>query len=363
MSEVLRMPKLIRACDLLLLAFLLLWSTESLAQFELVGTHPDAINQPAASTGRELRRLVAYQGRLYIAYGDEDYNNNVGTGPIRVTPYDPSSGTFVYEWTQESEAIDNYVEINNRLYIPNVDFHHPTSDFSTKNSFDVFIPAQGWQKGYTTTDYVHAYDVTTLNGADLYIVGGYGSSGRSAKVDKSVNGGASWQNVFEEEPNGNYARYYFAGVYQGKLYVQADVFGSLHANSKVYDGVSWSNGPRLNSATAFGQHTAEFGGYMLYRGDSSLMKFNGTTSATARGMYKDFTIVGNTLYYLQSNGEIYSTEDLNTWQFFRNAPSDASSIGVLDNYLYIGTKQAELYRALVVTVSPPSAPKNLRIEG
>lgn len=316
------------------------------SSFEFLGTHPNASQMPGDSTARELRKIVPFNGKLYFAYGDEDYNNNVGTGPIQVTPYDLGTENFVYEWTAETEAIDNFVEINGNLYLPIVDFHHPTDDFSSTNSYDVLVPGQGWSTGYSTDDFVHAFDIASLNGTDLYLVGGYGSSGISAKVDKSTDGGTTWENVLEEEPQGTYARYYSGGVYQQKLYVQADVWGNLHPNSKVYDGVSWTNGPQLNLVTNFGQHPQEFAGYMVYWGrPGNLMRFDGTNAPISiRDSYKDYTVNDNILYYLESDGEIYSTTDLSNWSFVANAPTGASSIGVLGNYLYIGTTDSKLYR-------------------
>ena len=55
-------------------------------QFVLVGTHPDAVQQPSGSYCRHLRKLAGYDGKLYAGYGDEAYNNNEGSGPIALTP-------------------------------------------------------------------------------------------------------------------------------------------------------------------------------------------------------------------------------------------------------------------------------------
>jgi hypothetical protein len=308
-------------------------------QFVLIGTHPDAAQQPASSYGRELRKLCPYNGKLYAAYGDEAWNGNEGTGPIAVTPYDPQNEAFFNEFTMPAEAIDFYVEINSSLYIPNMD-HDP--EFSSVNAFATGLP---WQLGITATPFAHAYDITTLNGTDLYLVGGYGSSGTSAKVDGSLDSGKTWETIYEEEPNGNYARYYCAGTFSGKLYVQADVFGSLHPNSKVWNGQNWTDGPQLHyyADGHFGQHSETFAGHMVYHGTGGLTKFNGTAESVVRGSYKDFFVYSNILYYLQTDRKIFYTGDLVTWIQWGTAPAGASSLGILDGVLYIGTTSAQLY--------------------
>lgn len=65
-----------------------------------LGLHPQAAAQPTA-TGRALRTLCPWRGRLYIGYGDYQAN----TGPIAVTAWDPARNAFVTVHTSDTEAI------------------------------------------------------------------------------------------------------------------------------------------------------------------------------------------------------------------------------------------------------------------
>ena len=59
------------------------------SQFALVGTHPQASQQPTVR-GRTLNFLKHWNGAIYAGYGD--YGTN--TGPVAITPFSLSSNQF-----------------------------------------------------------------------------------------------------------------------------------------------------------------------------------------------------------------------------------------------------------------------------
>src|SRR5688500_11079232 len=84
--------------------------------FFVAGIHPAASLQPTV-TGKEVRTLFPWNGKLYSGYGDYGAN----TGPIDIYSFSPDSLTFTYEAEANTEAIYNYRAINGMLYAPSID--------------------------------------------------------------------------------------------------------------------------------------------------------------------------------------------------------------------------------------------------
>lgn len=308
--------------------------------FVKVATHPQAVTQPT-ELGRTLATLKSWNGKLYSGYGDYGAN----TGPISVSPFDGAGFSSEPELIADTEATYAFRAINGKLYAPSID---------PRVSSDVAIATGGSERPTWTNPTLvsssHAFDVATLTGSDLWIVG---SQGMSAVVWRSADGGASWQMSLAVGPvsgkSGDFARFYGAGVYGGKLYVQAkDWLGGTQARSKVFDGNTWSDGPNLGSFN----HAESFAGKMIYHsGNHSgtwggfLNAFDGTvqTRAHPTGIW-DYAVEGDTVYVLTIDGWVKKSRDLVSWTQVAAAPSVARSIAVFQSSLYLGGTDSGLYR-------------------
>ena len=316
--------------------------------FISAGTHPDASTN-ASTTGKWIRKLVPYKFKLYPAYGDEDYDSNAGTGPTNITPYNPATDTFPNEDTQESEAIDDIIIMADKLFLPNIDYHHTSGSPTDVETTAAYMVESGgaWTTGTVGTAYVHAYSMVRLGG-DLFIAGAAGGIPTDGVVQVSTDGGSNWSTsltIGPEDANTN-ARFYFIGKLGSNLYAQAyDITGdNLHTNSEVYNGSSWSSGTQLSPDLAFGQHPVEFGSYMIYKGaGNTLRKFDGTTDSLARTAVYDYTVHQGTLYALETDNEIYTSSDADSFTLFAAGPSNSRSLGILNNRLYVGDTVGEIF--------------------
>jgi hypothetical protein len=324
------------------LAGLLLVAPSAIAagRFVPVATHPQASLQPTA-TGKILDTLQTWNGKIYSGYGDYTAN----TGPIALTPFDGNAFASAPELNADTEAISTFRVINGRLYAPSTD-PQASSDFAVGTSIGGGV---SWSNP-TVVRSTHAFDVVTLTGSDLWIVG---SDGYDAAAWRSLDGGTSWSEVLTvPQISGifdDFARFYGAGVYQGKLYVQAkDYYGAVHPTSKVFDGTSWSDGPNLGTFN----HAQAFAGKLVYHGGlhagwsaNYLKAFDGAGSRIVlSSLVYDYTIDAPTLYALGNDGWIRKSQDLVSWSKVARAPSTARSITVLNRSIYVGGTDSRLYR-------------------
>ena len=309
-------------------------------RFVQVGTHPQASLQSTA-TGRTLVTLQSWNGKLYSGYGDYTAN----TGLIAVTPFDGLAFASAPELTADTEAIWTFKVIGGKLYAPSID-PRVSSDFAVGTSVG---GGASWSNP-TVVHSTHAFDIVTLTGSDLWIVGSYGYD---AAAWRSLDGGATWEEVLTVPSISgifdDFARFYGAAVYQGKLYLQAkDYYGAVHPASKVFDGASWSDGPNLGTFN----HAEVFAGKLLYHGGlhagwsaNYLKTFDGVSSriALSSPIY-DYKIDGNTVYALGSDGRIRKSRDLISWTSVAKAPTKARSIAVFNGSIYVGGTDASLYK-------------------
>lgn len=337
----------------LILAVQPLAMSQALASFELVGTHARAAAQ-TTDRGKAIHVLVVYDSKIYMGYGD--WNDN--TGPIDIVSYNPFTDTFLNEFTLQTEAIENYRILSGKLYALSVD---PKID----KDYAVGMP---WEEkvGANTT---HIMDMATLNGTDLWMVGSLDYDG---VVWRSTNGGQTWSQSLVMSPitgvAGDFTRFYFVGVLNGKLYVQArDANGPMHPNSKVFDGSNWSDGPSMfPSLWRYGIRPIEYLGKLIYRDKliytslSYLVSFDGTTASYVfTDKVYDVAIGNQGLYILDEFRQVHITTNLVDWTYVVDAPADACSLTVFGNTLYVGTLSSTLHKYEHDTDStPPSAPTN-----
>ncbi|MEO6190089.1 MAG: T9SS type A sorting domain-containing protein [Saprospiraceae bacterium] len=322
-------------------------SSQTCAQvdsFFVVGVHPTAVLQPTIS-GKQLKTLFPWKGKLYSGYGD--YNDN--TGPIDIFSFSTDSLKFIHESIANTEAVYNYKAINGMLYAPAID-RRGSGDFAKMDSNGIW---GNYKFGSYNSE--HVYDAAGLNDSVLFMVG---SQSSNAAVWKSSNNGRTWNQILADSAisgkSGDFARFYFAGVYNGNLYVQArDYYGSLHPSSKVYNGSTWSNGPSLFPLSgSLGWRPEVFAGKLVYRSwepgnTTPLRSFDGINNAWVNSLYVfDCVIDSNYFYALVDSGygvlNIRRTNDLVNWQNLMKVPYTSRSLAILNDKLFVGTKDSKI---------------------
>jgi hypothetical protein len=309
-------------------------------RWQLLGVHQQAAAQPTP-VGRALVTLCPWHGRLYVGYGD--YGDN--TGPIEVTAWDPARGSFASYHTSDTEAIYNYRAIGDALYAPATD-RRDTADYAV---------GEPWHDEQPVT-VAHAYDMATLDGTDLWLVGSAEGRDYLATAWRSTDGGAHWAIAHQSPGNG---RYYFAAVFRGKLYVERWSFVP-QGPSEVFDGATWSAGPELVPYGGYGFRPVEFAGRLVYATKQThattfaaiaatpnkLLSFDGAVASIAFDReLLDFFADDRQLLVLGADGVIWRTADLVGWARVAVAASiRPRSLAVLDGALYVGTRDALLYR-------------------
>jgi hypothetical protein len=307
------------------------------ADFVPVGQHPGAAAQPTP-VGRMVATLFAWKGRLYAGYGDI----NANTGPIAVSPYDPGLARFVLEWVADTEAIYLFRAVEGRLFAPAI-------DPKNRADFSVGFP---W-RDQRPVDAYHVFDVATLTGTDLWLVG---SRGLDAVAWRSFDG-VRWEESLRIRTRSGspdqLARFYFAGVFDGRLYVQArESPGGPQPMSQVFDGAAWREAPSLLSdKDDLGWRPVSFAGKLVYQstapvwGVSRLLAFDGAKVVSVIGEIYDFAVDGRRLFVLGADGAVRRTSDLASWTRLATAPVESRSLGALGGWLYVGTTDAELLRS------------------
>ena len=319
--------------------------SQTVDSFFTAGIHPSASLQ-STTTGKQIMTLFPWKGTLYSGYGDYGAN----TGPVKIYSFSPDSFNFTYEAQANTEAIYNFRAINGMLYAPAID----RRSYKTPGDYIKMDSNGVWANYNFGSNSTHTYDAARLNDSVLYMTG---SQDERAIVWKSINNGSTWKKILTDTAisgkSGDFARFYFAGVYNGNLYVQAkDFYGSLHPNSKVYDGFKWTNGPSLfPSSYSLGWKPEVFAGKLVYRSwepglSSQLITFDGANNRLA-GLYVFDCFIHNNYYYaLVDSGfgvkNIRRTTDLIIWENLLAVPSKSRSLAILNDKLFIGTTDSKI---------------------
>jgi hypothetical protein len=312
----------------------------------LVGVHPGAAAQSTA-TGRMLVTLFPWNGKLYAGYGDYGAN----TGPIAIMAFHPATREFTGEWTANTEAIFSFRPIRGCVYVPSID----RKSYGAPGDF-ALLDANGVWSDRDCGSTTHAYDIVAFGDSDLFVVG---SKDRRAAAFRSTDNGATWTLARTDTAlsgkTDDFSRYYFAGVLNGKMYLQArDYSGSLHPATRVFDGTMWGEGPNLfpGLPAALGWKPEHFAGKLVYRtwapGRSSrIFSFDGATAGWIGSMWAfDIAVENEYLYALVDYGGggvlVKRTRDLIDWEQLARVPDSCRCLAILNGRVYLGTVASEL---------------------
>ncbi|HVM07294.1 MAG TPA: hypothetical protein VM345_02435 [Acidimicrobiales bacterium] len=310
-------------------------TADVLATFTEVGTVDGAAAQPTV-VGRRIVTLQEWQGKVYAGYGDWGAN----TGPITVSST-PANGTgFTAEFVLDTEAVEVMRPINGHLVVPHTDPRSGASDFALGTPWTE-------SAGVGAT---HVFDAATLMGDDLWLVG---SRGPQAVAWRSADGGATWSVALAVDPSdpGSFARFHFAAVVGGKLFVQAWT-GSAgnEGRSYVFDGSSWSRGRPLVERYQQGRRPTAMSGRVVYATSPAgyageLRVFDGKRATVARSGVLDFAVSGEQVFALGADANVWMSSDMRSWAVVAQAPLDAISITAAGNQLWVGTAASTVWRS------------------
>lgn len=340
--------------------------------FTPVAAHPQALAQPSAY-GRALNTLTVWGGAIWAGYGDYGAN----TGPIALTPLDPATNRFAEfpNMLAPAEGLDTLRPISDGLWVP---FTQPSNQAQAGKHYAVAsgtgLPSQ-WSSGAlpnllpdgTKPSVKHVFDAAMLPDGSRYIVG---ALGKYATVWRSGDQGVTWSIARTVAPvaGTDFARFYWAGTLNGKLYVQAHDLNAMkaQATSLVFDGTTWTTGPALISGANTGFHAEEMSGKLVLAGSPGqpryLIVFDGTTVRILTSLaVRNFTVdrTGTTPVLVVcckavSGGQrVYTSTDLTTFDPFGPVMASGvitgNSIAVTQGDYYgraywIGDSQGRIWR-------------------
>lgn len=324
---------------------------------ELLGVHPWAAAQPT-EWGRRLQDLAVFDGIVFCGFGDW----NANTGPIQASGWHIVSGSFVAEAALDTESTWLLRRVGNRLVVPFIDPKANTGDLAVRS-----LGSPAWTTlaiGAGTAGTIHAFDVASFDGTDLWVAGAKRST-NDAAVWRSPSGlGGDWVESDVHAPlgpPGSYARSIHLGVHGGRLYaglyeVQPGPppFAVLR-NPRVWDGSVWADAPEygLEAGVLRGGHEPQaFGGRLLRRSrwlqpidERPVYAFDGTaltdTGIAAIQMHVDLIgrlwwVAGDLVVRRLGPGEATPTE-------ICEAPPGTTCLAAEGSALYLGTASSELW--------------------
>lgn len=328
----------------------------------LLGTMPQAAAQPT-DWGKRIQELIVFDGVVFAGYGDWDAN----TGPIAAAGWDIGAASWVSEASLDNECTWLYRRVGNRLVVPFIDPKYNTADLAVRS-----LGSSTWTPlaiGAGTAGTIHAFDVATLDGTDLWVAGAKRGNDDAA-IWRSASGlGGDWVQVHTYTPAvGYFARYVQLVAAYGKLYTSgyyADgVNPSVSLAGEVWDGSSWGAAPeftlvggtqrRGHRPMVFGSQVVRSKGWPLSLNPSPpptyllpalpLLWFDGTTltEGPEQSFHHNLDASGN-LWWIDETRAVRRRAPGGPTQFVVQAPADASAVAVDGTDLYIGTTGSQLY--------------------
>ena len=320
--------------------------------------------------GKQIATLEVFNGRMYAGYGDY----SADSGPIAIVAVDLATGAIGKPvLSHATEAIHIFRQIGNALFAPDIDPRGTRLGGFARGVAGA--PADTWtdEKVVMAT---HLFDVATFDGSDLWL---FGSLRDDALAWRSKDGGKSWLTELTVRPwaVGSFSRFYSAFLLGGKLYTQAVDFPIGGQNtSLVYDGATWSPGPRLfpmevARGDVFPWRPKVVGRQVIYLDNHSgttyrdvrVYRFDGERAHFAYGptdrhltgdpqyAILDIATSGGTAYLINRRHQVLSSTDLVEWRMrttFTGATGEsATSIAVNGDDVYVGTSLANIYKVRI----------------
>ncbi|MFT7623334.1 MAG: hypothetical protein ACI9WU_002517, partial [Myxococcota bacterium] len=190
----------------------------------------------ATTRGVRIGTLKAFEGRLYVGYGD--YSNN--TGPIAVLSYDPIDREFAASEPVTSEEVLQFHAHAGDLFTPDID---PTGHQAEGSAFKLGSDGQ-WSALTPIDGAVHTYTLVTFEdrlwASTASITNGVARLASTS--DASTSDLVEWQDEHvTTSPEGTFTRYTHLGVAGGALFASGFIKGAPNQPFAYrYDGAEWA---------------------------------------------------------------------------------------------------------------------------
>jgi len=304
--------------------------------------------------------MKAYEGRIYMGYGNWDVYP-----PVVVASYDPVGNAFHLEFSAYTDSIGIFREIGGVLYLPHTDPVH------YEGFRDLSFRSEGRWYDITPVGMLHAFDVATVTGSDLWLVGSYvaglaaPSTNAGATVIRSTDAGRTWANLTLPTSLG---RYYYGFALRGRFYVRDTVY-----NGAVGSRVVQAPYNLLFKPTPLGPSASEFivglaersPGLSSNAAPVTLVSYDTAAWRNLRSGVIDFTAHGSNVITLETNAvtlcnEIWIgtsvTATQAAWQRLdlTNIPPGAKALEALNGFVYVGDNQGRLWAGQLDGGAAPS---------
>lgn len=350
-------------------------TTSTALAFTKLPSNPVIAAQKTAR-GKTIQDLAIQNGEIYTGYGDYAAN----TGPIQVTSMNINTQVFKNWVSTPNEEINNYREINGKLYTPQID---PRLAWNANVGYAT--NASGKWVNQNVTPFIHVFDVATSDGKDLWLAGSAsladGKTPDGAAIKRSTDGGKTWTTVkratsFNGADAAEYDRYYWLAAVNGKIYTKAAVTATAGTTNplEVWENGSWSTVADPTSIIkdyVDARQVAVFKNKVYFGGGRGVATLNSAdNSFTVNSSYPlagaiDFYVQGDTLYAMNYDG-VASTTDGEKWKILTNTLPDyrtesgfsPSSIAVdpATDKLFIAGTNASVYVADNISKAAPLTP-------
>lgn len=338
--------------------------------WSILPVHPAAVEQPTVR-GRTIHTLEGFDGRLYPGFGD--YNAN--TGPISVTAWDPVQADWIPEGVIGAEEVNVFKRVGDSLVAPIVDARGGVEgpEYAIRS-------AGVWTDREAAGGHLsHVFDfASSKTGRGFFLVGSDARAAFGTIGSASACGGpAGMALVGASELDGEWSCQ--LPTHLGALghgYGLVEARGRLwypdeaRAASWVFEGSGWSpsplslGGPNIAYRDeAVGEEAVYLANPVLSRYDfpqttGTLMRFDGLSNAMpiisgvvdlARGRDDSGREVVYALRRLPDGTLEFGEVDLDRigpddYVRIGDVPADGWSIGFLSGVVYIGAREASVYR-------------------
>eukprot|EP00977_Amphora_coffeiformis_P018953 scaffold6807_cov220-Amphora_coffeaeformis.AAC.21 len=190
---------------------------------------PGVSSQPndGHQTGFAIEGLVAFDGRLHMAYGDMDWN----TGPIEMFAWDPQRAQWIYVGDVGSEEIRFLRKTETALYAPETDAHDEVVRRTQGLVYKLECGAYSWAiTGDPIVPSAHNYDLAVLPRSGDLLVSTGSRHGAAAQLAISRDQGKTWSEFYRiATPQDHYSRIYFIGATEDFIFIYGTVLGGKYS--------------------------------------------------------------------------------------------------------------------------------------